>query len=122
MHRVAPLVHLGSGSVSQLIPSPDGRRLAVVASAGVHVYDATQLSQQYALTHFIEKTDVTDAAFSPTGETLAVLHSSGTYVISRAALVLLDAGSGRELRRLDPSPYPAMPNTLRLLHKVSAWP
>ncbi|BCX03047.1 MAG: hypothetical protein KatS3mg053_0985 [Candidatus Roseilinea sp.] len=101
MARVATLANLGSGRILRLLLSPDGGRLAIIAEAGAHVYDAAQLSRQYALTHFVGKTNVTDAAFSPTGETLAVAHSSGTYVNARSRFFLLDATSGQELRRWD---------------------
>lgn len=84
--------------------SPDGRRLAILTKSGVYVRDATQLTPQYELTHSTEETKATDVkvtgvAFSPTGEALAVLLSS--YDNSRSVVVLLDAASGRELRRFD---------------------
>lgn len=101
MARVAPLARLGSGSIRQLLPSPDERLLAIVAATGVHVYDAAQLSPQYAMADFLDDANVTDVAFSPTGETLAIVRSSGTYVDGRTDFILLDAMSGRELRRWD---------------------
>ncbi|MFC1466242.1 MAG: WD40 repeat domain-containing protein [Candidatus Brachytrichaceae bacterium NZ_4S206] len=100
MARIAPLARLGSGGTRQLLPSPDGGRLAIVAEAGVHTYDAAQLSPQHATT-YLDNMSVTDAAFSPTGETLAIARSGGTYPTGRTSFVLLDATSGRELRRWD---------------------
>lgn len=105
--RLAPLARLGTEWVSKPRFSPDGRRLAVTTQLGVYVYDATQLSLQHALTPFNEEMvkdmDVQGVAFSPTGEALAVLvGSSGfTYENSKSVVVLLDAASGRGLRRFD---------------------
>lgn len=101
MARVAPLARLGSGGIRQLLPSPDERRLAIVAAAGVHVYDAAPLSPRYAMAYLFDDKVVTDAAFSPTGETLAIARSGRTYPTGRTSFVLLDAASGQELRRWD---------------------
>ena len=68
----------------------------------MHVYDATQLTPLYTLGNLTR--DMTDAAFSPTGEALAVLYTAGsTFASARSAVALLDATNGRELGRFDDS-------------------
>lgn len=100
--RLAPLARLGTGNIHNLLLSPDGQRLAILASSAMHVYDATQLTPLYTLGNLTR--DMTDAAFSPTGEALAVLYTAGsTFASARSAVALLDATNGRELGRFDDS-------------------
>ncbi|MFN3332528.1 MAG: hypothetical protein ACK47M_08460 [Caldilinea sp.] len=39
--QMTPFARLGTGYIHRLLLSPDGRRLAIVAVSGIHVYNAT---------------------------------------------------------------------------------
>jgi WD40 repeat protein len=85
---VTQLARLGRGTVDAMAWSPDGSALAVAGSAGVWVYDPSDLAARPLVLDGHTR-DVYSLAFSPDGSILA----SGSY----PTIILWDAKTGEQL-------------------------
>ena len=103
----------GSGLITGLALSPDGRTLASAADRVVTIWD---LARRRTIGSFTAEDDVWPVAFSPDGRTLAA--GSADRVVT-----LLDATDGRRVATLGPPGGPLPPlEDPRYLDRALSWP
>jgi WD40 repeat protein len=96
---LAQLAMLGEGTVNALAWSPDGKRMAVGGSLGIHLYDAETLRETK---HIDTQSWVRSLAFSPDGRTLAAGPRDNVYDSgAKDEITLWDVDTGRLLRTID---------------------
>ncbi len=91
LKTIAPFARLGKGAALSLQLSPNGKRLAIVTSIGLYLYDVDSLKEIWFKTFENAPTTLT---FSPDGMKLAV--GSKASILS-----ILDAQTGETIRRIE---------------------